>query len=101
MDSLHRYWCEDKDITISQVTYITNSMMDYFSLSLSQDMQSLSKCRTITFAGQFKPIKWACRAPLSNGKLCPRKDKYKVLTHDVIMTSSYPAIVSTTWSYSG
>ena len=90
--------------------------MDYFSLCLSvsvclsvslslflslfQDMQSLSKCRTITFTGPFKPIKWACCAPLSNGKLCPRKDKYKVLTYDVIMTSSYPAIVSTTWSYS-
>ena len=25
--------------------------------------------------GEFKPVTWACRAPLPSGRLCPRKGK--------------------------
>ena len=34
--------------------------------------------RKITFEGKFQPVKWACRAPLPSGKLCPRRDRVKV-----------------------
>jgi hypothetical protein len=60
MDSLHRYWVQDKDVNISE------------------EVQAQLKCRNITFTGQFEPVKWTCRAKLPNGMLCPRKDRYKV-----------------------
>lgn len=33
----------------------------------------------------FKPVKWVCRAPMSNGKLCPRKDRIKCPFHGPIV----------------
>ena len=40
------------------------------------DIKESMKSRSIPFAGEFHEIKWACRAPLPSGKLCPRKDRY-------------------------
>ncbi len=40
------------------------------------DIKESMKSRSIPFAGEFQEIKWACRAPLPSGKLCPRKDRY-------------------------
>ncbi|XP_050049363.1 UV-stimulated scaffold protein A-like isoform X3 [Dermacentor andersoni] len=39
--------------------------------------------RHIEFSGTFEPVKWACRAPLPSGKLCPRRDRLKRLEHAV------------------
>jgi hypothetical protein len=36
------------------------------------------RTRVIEFTGKFEPVQWACRAPLPSGKLCPRRDRYKV-----------------------
>lgn len=36
------------------------------------------RTRVIEFSGRHEPVKWTCRAPLPSGKLCPRKDRYKV-----------------------
>ena len=36
--------------------------------------------RIINFTGTFEPVTKACRFPLPSGKLCPRKDRYKVST---------------------
>ena len=36
------------------------------------------RTRVIEFTGKFEPVQWSCRAPLTNGKLCPRRDRYKV-----------------------
>lgn len=41
--------------------------------------------RVIEFTGKFQPVKWSCRAPLSNGKLCPRMDREKCPFHGKIM----------------
>ncbi|ESO01923.1 hypothetical protein HELRODRAFT_140459, partial [Helobdella robusta] len=43
------------------------------------------KERVINFAGFFEPVKWKCRAPLSNGKLCIRMDRKKCPFHGVII----------------
>lgn len=43
----------------------------------SEEVAALTR-RTVTFAGKFEPVKWKCRAPLSNGKLCERMDRVKV-----------------------
>ena len=36
------------------------------------------KQRVIHFTGEFEPVKWNCRAPISHGKLCERMDRVKV-----------------------
>lgn len=41
--------------------------------------------RFMTFAGKFEPVKWACRAPLPSGKLCPRRDRFKCPFHGKII----------------
>ena len=33
----------------------------------------------------FCPVKWTCRAPLPNGKLCPRQDRQKCPFHGLIV----------------
>ncbi|XP_075237928.1 UV-stimulated scaffold protein A-like isoform X2 [Lycorma delicatula] len=46
---------------------------------------SALRTRVIEFAGEFKPVLRSCRAPLPNGKLCPRKDRYKCPFHGEII----------------
>uniref|UniRef100_A0A0M3J639 UV-stimulated scaffold protein A homolog (inferred by orthology to a C. elegans protein) n=1 Tax=Anisakis simplex TaxID=6269 RepID=A0A0M3J639_ANISI len=41
--------------------------------------------RLITFAGKEERSKRQCRAPLSDGSLCPRMDKHKCPIHGVII----------------
>lgn len=38
-----------------------------------------------TFIGKIEPVKWSCRAPLKNGKLCPRMDRFKCPFHGKIV----------------
>lgn len=38
---------------------------------------TLSSC-AVEYTTNFEPVKWACRAPLPSGKLCPRQDRVKV-----------------------
>lgn len=47
-------------------------MTFYFSSTVEFDktLSSIDKLRSSSI--------WECRAPLQNGKLCPRKDKIKV-----------------------
>ena len=37
------------------------------------------------FIGTFEPVKWKCRAPMANGKLCERMDRYKCPFHGKII----------------
>ena len=43
-----------------------------------QEERARLRCRAITYAGEFEPVKRSCRAPLPNGTLCPRRDRVKV-----------------------
>lgn len=47
------------------------------------------RTRIIEFTGKFEPVKWSCRFPLPNGKLCPRKDRCKVSRSTSVMTASH------------
>lgn len=38
-----------------------------------------------TFIGKYEPVKWSCRAPLKNGRLCPRMDRFKCPLHGKIV----------------
>lgn len=52
--------------------------------TLQQQTDSSRLVKT-TFVGKFEPVKWACRAPLRNGKLCPRMDRVKCPLHGKIV----------------
>ncbi|XP_071543696.1 UV-stimulated scaffold protein A-like [Panulirus ornatus] len=39
----------------------------------------------VNFELTFEPVKWACRAPLMTGRLCPRKDREKCPLHGPIV----------------
>ncbi|XP_066278932.1 UV-stimulated scaffold protein A-like isoform X1 [Branchiostoma lanceolatum] len=66
-ESLHRFWrpSDEGEIEVNRL--------------------DPSKERTITFVGEFEPVKWTCKAPLSNGKLCPRMDRCKCPFHGPII----------------
>lgn len=51
---------------------------------IQQKQQALQQVKT-TFVGKFEPVKWTCRAPLKNGKLCPRMDRFKCPLHGKIV----------------
>lgn len=58
-DSLHKFWshCEVND--------------DF----IPDGLEASLKNRAIMFTGEFQAVKWKCRAPLANGKLCERQDR--------------------------
>lgn len=39
----------------------------------------------VNYERTWEPVKWACRAPLPNGSLCPRKDREKCPMHGPII----------------
>jgi len=65
---------------LAQVVLFTNEilLLLLFIVISTQERQAAMRHRKITFEGKFEPVKWACRAPLPSGKLCPRKDRVKV-----------------------
>ena len=50
-----------------------------------KEMNAAARLTKRTFIGTFEPVKWSCRAPLRNGKLCPRMDRYKCPLHGKIV----------------
>ena len=87
--SLHRYWVQEREVNISEVCYII-CLNNFFLQGLTmtacvcvcviplQEERARLRCRAITYAGEFEPVKRSCRAPLPNGTLCPRRDRVKV-----------------------
>ena len=59
-------------------------------------MKAGLKCRTITYTGEFEPVKWTCRAPLPSGKLCPRMDRHKVRYTAILWPYPSPFSISKT-----
>ncbi|XP_072898346.1 UV-stimulated scaffold protein A [Hemitrygon akajei] len=54
--------------------------------SENAEMAALLKTRYITFAGTFEPVKHRCRAPMPNGTLCERQDRFKCPFHGKIIS---------------
>lgn len=48
-------------------------------------MLNAPRLTKITYVGKSEAIKWKCRAPLKNGKLCPRMDRFKCPLHGRIV----------------
>lgn len=78
IDKLTYLWCD---------LLLQNSFINCHCCVLQVALESMTS-RTINFTGKFEPVKWACRAPLQNGKLCPRRDRVKVLCQEEIKLRS-------------
>ncbi|KAI8793501.1 UV-stimulated scaffold protein A [Biomphalaria glabrata] len=68
-DSLHRFWTPKETETEKP----------------SQHELSALKNRVFSFPGKFEPVKWNCRAPMPNGKVCERMDRIKCPFHGTII----------------
>ncbi|XP_033122407.1 UV-stimulated scaffold protein A-like [Anneissia japonica] len=68
-DAEHRFWkpVDNEDVIV-----------------IEKKKESL-KWRSINFSGTFEPVKWSCRTPLPNGKLCERRDRFKCPFHGKII----------------
>lgn len=66
---LHRFWQPNENET----------------RETTEDDAKALRVRKIEFTGHFSPVKWQCRAPLSSGKLCPRRDRHKCPFHGVVV----------------
>lgn len=51
----------------------------------NKEMLAESRSRYISFPGSFIPVSHFCRAPMSNGKLCQRQDRFKCPFHGPII----------------
>ncbi|XP_059173402.1 UV-stimulated scaffold protein A-like isoform X2 [Physella acuta] len=68
-DSLHRFWRPHEPETEKP----------------SQHDLAAVRNRVFAFPGKFEPVKWKCRAPMSNGRLCERMDRVKCPFHGKII----------------
>ncbi|XP_077388637.1 UV-stimulated scaffold protein A isoform X2 [Festucalex cinctus] len=51
----------------------------------NKELKAESRCRYISFPGQFTPVRHYCNAPLGNGKMCKRQDRLKCPFHGRIV----------------
>ncbi|KAM3837264.1 UV-stimulated scaffold protein A [Vipera latastei] len=51
----------------------------------NKELTEMLKSRYITYAGKFEPVKHKCRAPMPNGSLCERQDRFKCPFHGKIV----------------
>lgn len=51
----------------------------------NEELLAESRSRYISFPGSFVPVSHFCRAPLSDGKLCQRQDRFKCPFHGSII----------------
>ncbi|XP_051915349.1 UV-stimulated scaffold protein A-like [Hippocampus zosterae] len=51
----------------------------------NKELKAESRCRYISFPGQFTPVSHYCNAPLGNGKMCKRQDRLKCPFHGCIV----------------
>ncbi len=58
-DSLHKFWHH----------------AEYDEEFVPADLEESLKSRAMEFTGEFQAVKWSCRVPMKDGKLCSRKDR--------------------------
>ncbi|XP_015685730.1 UV-stimulated scaffold protein A-like, partial [Protobothrops mucrosquamatus] len=51
----------------------------------NKELSEMLKSRYITYAGKFEPVTHKCRAPMPNGSLCERQDRFKCPFHGKIV----------------
>ncbi len=77
-DSDLKYWGQSK---INVPTIVKNDLSKFWNLADADEefvpagVEESLRNRSMLFPGEFQSVKWRCRAPLPNGKLCPRQDR--------------------------
>uniref|UniRef100_G3MLP6 UV-stimulated scaffold protein A C-terminal domain-containing protein n=1 Tax=Amblyomma maculatum TaxID=34609 RepID=G3MLP6_AMBMU len=83
------YWEQDKvEATVGSGFSDLNCVWKGTSKDDDDNVQAQAlpfRERRIDFSGRFEPVKWACRAPLPSGKLCPRRDRFKCPLHGPVV----------------
>ena len=83
------YFWDDPSAQVPKMikTYLDNHWCskEHEGEYLLGDEKDVRPTRIMTFAGNFEPVKWSCRAPLPSGKLCPRQDRVKCPFHGKII----------------
>uniref|UniRef100_A0A8D0HFB5 UV-stimulated scaffold protein A n=1 Tax=Sphenodon punctatus TaxID=8508 RepID=A0A8D0HFB5_SPHPU len=51
----------------------------------NKEVAEMLKSRYITFAGKFEPVAHRCQAPMPDGRLCDRQDRFKCPFHGKIV----------------
>lgn len=72
-------------IKYDDLNVVWASNNDFSESSTDKESLAALKQRTISFVGKFEPVKWKCRAPMPNGKLCERMDRSKCPFHGKII----------------
>ncbi|XP_057705493.1 UV-stimulated scaffold protein A isoform X2 [Corythoichthys intestinalis] len=83
------YWGQEQP-NCGMITKMTSQHQFWVPAEVEEEVQNTelmaeSKCRYISFPGQFTPVRHYCNAPLENGKLCKRQDRIKCPFHGRIV----------------
>ncbi|KAK6618789.1 hypothetical protein RUM43_013180 [Polyplax serrata] len=87
------YHWEDENLTTPTLISTKIDVDKFWGCANSDDIHEIPnpegtaslRTRVIEFTGKFEPVKWTCRTPLQNGKLCPRRDRLKCPFHGKIV----------------
>ncbi|OCT99233.1 UV-stimulated scaffold protein A [Xenopus laevis] len=83
------YWGEEQP-TAGKILKVRSQHRFWASSEVDEEVESkefeaMLKTRYITIAGKFEPVKHKCFAPMPNGSLCERQDRYKCPFHGKII----------------
>ncbi|XP_049807947.1 UV-stimulated scaffold protein A-like isoform X2 [Schistocerca nitens] len=87
------YHWEDENVAVPTMFCVKPDGARFWSATSTDELEEIPvpdgaatlRTRVIEFTGKYEPVKWACRAPLPSGKLCPRRDRYKCPFHGPIV----------------
>ncbi|XP_046995660.1 UV-stimulated scaffold protein A-like isoform X1 [Schistocerca americana] len=87
------YHWEDENVAVPTMFCVKPDGARFWSATSTDELEEIPvpegaatlRTRVIEFTGKYEPVKWACRAPLPTGKLCPRRDRYKCPFHGPIV----------------
>lgn len=87
------YHWEDENVAAPTMFCVKPDGARFWSATSTDELEEIPvpdgaaalRTRVIEFTGKYEPVKWACRAPLPSGKLCPRRDRLKCPFHGPIV----------------
>nr|XP_020652709.1 UV-stimulated scaffold protein A [Pogona vitticeps] len=84
------YWGQEQPESSSKILKFSSQHRFWAPNEVEEEVENkeiaeLLKSRYITFAGKFEPVKHKCRAPMPNGNLCERQDRFKCPFHGKII----------------
>jgi hypothetical protein len=85
LNELHYFAPKAQKVEINHPLFHQRENDNELLIGDSSSSSDTSRLIKKTFVGKFEPVKWSCRAPLKNGKLCPRMDRIKCPLHGKIV----------------